>query len=68
MAVQARTSTLHSHTSTNPLPYVRVSSITIQTFIKNTPNPAMDGINEADRLFSGKCDNLMNEIDVSTPS
>jgi hypothetical protein len=38
------------------------------TFIKNTPNPAMDGINEADRLLSQKllnreCDNLMNEIE-----
>jgi hypothetical protein len=37
------------------------------TFIKNTSNPAMDGINKADRLSSQKllnrvCDNLMNEI------
>ena len=38
------------------------------TFIKNTPNPAMDGISEEDRIFSAKllnreCDNLMNEIE-----
>ena len=38
------------------------------TFIKSTPNPAMDGINEVDRLSSQKllnreCDNLMNEIE-----
>jgi len=37
-------------------------------FIRNTPNPAMDGISEADRLSSAKllnreCDNLMNEIE-----
>jgi len=36
-------------------------------FIRSTPNPAMDGIDEADRLSSEKllnreCDNLMNEI------
>ena len=37
------------------------------TFIKNTPNPAMDGVDEADRLLNERllnreCDNLMNEI------
>ena len=37
------------------------------TFIRNTPNPAMDGLDEEDRLSSKKllnreCDNLMNEI------
>jgi hypothetical protein len=36
-------------------------------FIRSTPNPAMDGIDEAERLSSEKllnreCDNLMNEI------
>ena len=36
-------------------------------FIRNTPNPAMDGINEEDRVSSQKlldreCDNLLNEI------
>ena len=36
------------------------------TFIKNTPNPAMDGINEADcllKLLNRECDNLMNDIE-----
>ena len=37
-------------------------------FIKNTSNPAMDGINEEDRLSSKKlldreCDKLTDEID-----
>ena len=37
------------------------------TFIKNTPNPAMDGMSDAERISSEKllnreCDNLMNEI------
>jgi hypothetical protein len=36
-------------------------------FIKNTPNPAMDGICEVDREKSAKllkreCDNLLNEV------
>ena len=36
-------------------------------FIKNTPNPAMDAINEEERVMSQKllnreCDNLLNEI------
>jgi len=38
------------------------------TFIKNTPNPAMDGVNKEDREKSAKllkreCDNLLNEIE-----
>ena len=38
------------------------------TFIKDTPNPAMDSLSEEDRLFSAKllhreCDNLTNEIE-----
>ena len=38
------------------------------TFIKNTPNPALDGLSEEDRIFSAKllhreCDNLINEIE-----
>ena len=37
-------------------------------FIKNTPNPAMDGVNEEDRkrsanLLTRECDNLLNEIE-----
>ena len=37
-------------------------------FIKNTPNPAMDGLPEVDRIKSAKllmreCDNLLNEIE-----
>jgi len=37
-------------------------------FIKNTPNPAMDGLSEADRKRSAKlltreCDNLLNEVE-----
>jgi hypothetical protein len=38
------------------------------SFIRNTRNPAMDGINEAERkmsqnLLNRECDNLINEID-----
>ena len=37
------------------------------TFIKNTPNPAMDGLSKKERrssqkLLNRECDNLMNEI------
>jgi hypothetical protein len=36
-------------------------------FIRNTPNPAMEGLNEEDqksneKLVNRECDNLMNEI------
>ena len=38
------------------------------TFIKNTPNPALDGLSEEDRICSAKllhreCDNLINETE-----
>lgn len=37
------------------------------TFIRNTPNPAMDALNEEERVLSQEllnkeCDNLLNEI------
>ena len=40
----------------------------IVTFIKDTPNPAMDSVSEEDRrtsvkLLNRECDNLMNEIE-----